>query len=347
MATASSPAPHPVFHALRVAAACTLCLFAVAWWRLEHANLAVWTSYMVTSKYPLSVFQSGLERTIGRGAGILAAVALVAVFPDAVFARILVETVLLFFFFYLFLSGRFAYTLINAALYLAVLVEMGRTQPEAVASQGWQMFLAVLVGSLVSDLVMWLSFGERSLEIQVPPTPLWPLRPDWVSHALMMIVTIHVTLITCRFAELPIDQSVISVMMLTAAADVQALLLKGELRVGGALLAAAWALGSFILLRYVPALTILAALLFAGIYLATYLSRTLGKYAYLGVQMGLVIPLLIVVPAHEFGSLGAAVLRLEGVLISLVSSVVVAGLWPAFPPPTDSTATPGTGGSHG
>ena len=76
---------------------------------------------------------------------------------------------------------------------------------------------------------------------------------------------------------------------------------------------------------------LLAGLLFLGQFVAAYLTRTAGKYAYLGVQMGLVLPMLAVASPAEFGSLTPVVQRLEGILLGLVASIVVAGLWPRFP----------------
>ncbi len=341
MATATPQPPNPALHALRVGCACTLSLLAASWWRLEHANLAVWTSFMVTTKFPITTFQSGLERILGRGVGILAAVALVGVFPDAPFARLLVEAPLLLVLFYAFFSGRSAFALVNAALYLAVLVEMGRTQPGIVAQQGWEMFLAVMAGCVASDLVMWLTFAEAGLHLHPGTNALLPVNREWLNHAAMMLVTVYLTLFVGRAVGLPIDKALVSVMILTAAADVQALLLKGEFRLEGALLATAWCLGAFVVMSRLPHLSLLAAFLFAGVYIAAYLAKVLGPAAYLGSQMGLVIPLVLVVPPHEFGSLTAVGQRVGGVVIGLASSVVVAGLWPRFPlrPATGTTAT--------
>jgi hypothetical protein len=70
---------------------------------------------------------------------------------------------------------------------------------------------------------------------------------------------------------------------------------------------------------------------FLGQFVAAYVTRTARKYAYAGVQMGLVLPMLIVAPRAKFGSLTPAVQRLEGILLGLIASVVVAGLWPRFP----------------
>jgi hypothetical protein len=339
MASATPQPPNPAVHALRDGGACTLCLFLSVWLGLEHANLAVWTCHMVLSAFPVTVFQRGVERTLGRGVGILAAVVLVSALPDQPFLRLLLESLLLLAMFYGYFAGRFAYALLNAGLYLAVLVEMGRTQPEAVALQGWEMFLAVLLGSLVSDVVVWLTGAERDLRLDPGKNPLFPLRTDWLNHSAMMIVTVTLTLLGCRYAELPVDQSVISVMMLTAGADVQAILVKGELRLGGAILAVAYVLVAFAVLALVPRLSVLAAFLFAGQYIAAYCSKVLTTRGYLGVQMGLVVPLLLVVPGDKVGSIAAALQRIEGVVIAIGASVAVAGLWPRFPlRPTEPAA---------
>src|SRR5262249_4050511 len=130
---------------------------------------------------------------------------------------------------------------------------------------------------------------------------------------------------------LPPAKTAISVMLLTVTPHLQALILKGELRIAGLLLAAVWALGTFVVVRLVPHLAVLAGLLFLGQFVAAYLTRTAGKDAYAGLQMGLVLPMLVVAPPAEFGSFTPAVQRLEGVLLGLVASVVVAGLWPRFP----------------
>jgi uncharacterized membrane protein YccC len=120
-------------------------------------------------------------------------------------------------------------------------------------------------------------------------------------------------------------------MLLTVAPHLQALLLKGELRIAGALLAAAWAFGMFLLLGSLQSFFLLAGLLFLGQFLAAYLTRMGGQYSYAGLQMGLVLPMLVVAPPSEFGSLTAAVQRLEGIGIALSASLLVGGLWPRFP----------------
>jgi hypothetical protein len=71
-------------------------------------------------------------------------------------------------------------------------------------------------------------------------------------------------------------------------------------------------------------------LLFLGSYLATYLAQTGGTWSYAGVQMGLVLPMILVVPAKEFGSMTAVFARLEGVVIALCCSILASSIAVAF-----------------
>jgi len=148
---------------------------------------------------------------------------------------------------------------------------------------------------------------------------------------LMLAVTVLVTLLGAHALGLPPEKAAISVMLLTVTPHVQAMILKGKLRLAGAFLAVGWAAGTFLVVALVPRLLVLAGLLFLGQFVAACLTRTAGKYAYAGVQMGLVLPMVVVAPPAEFGSLATAVRRLAGILLGLVASVVVAVLWPSFP----------------
>jgi uncharacterized membrane protein YccC len=120
-------------------------------------------------------------------------------------------------------------------------------------------------------------------------------------------------------------------MLLTVTPHVQAMILKGKLRLAGAFLAVAWAVSTFVLVGLLPHLVLLAGLLFLGQFVAAYLTQSAGKYTYAGLQMGLVLPMLVVAPPAEFGSFAPAVERLAGILLGLLASIVVAVLWPRFP----------------
>jgi uncharacterized membrane protein YccC len=317
--------------ALLTAGGTTFCLVLAEWLGLEHANLAVWTTYLVMAQYTFTSFQKGLERVVGRGLGILAGLVLTTWFHDTALLTMVLIGVLLTASFYLYFSGRLAYTFLQAGLYLVAMFQIGHANPAAAVSAAEALFAAIVLGVVVADVVTWLFGAERDLGIRFGDAPLWPLRAEWLNQSLMLAATVLLTILGAHALGLPPEKAAISVMLLTMTPHVQALILKGELRIAGALLATVWALGTFLLLSLLPHFALLAALLFLGQFVAAYVTGTAGKYAYAGVQMGLVLPMLVVAPRTEFGSLTPAVQRLEGILLGLVASVVVAGLWPCFP----------------
>ena len=326
--------------ALLTAAASVVCLALAEWWGLEHGNLAVWTVFMVTAQFPFSRFQKGLERVVGRGLGILAGLVLTTWFSDTSLLTLALIVVLLTTFFYFYFAGRLAYTFLNAGLYVVAMFQIGHANPAAAVPQAEGLFAAIVLGVVVADGVTWLAGAERDLRIRFGEAPLWPVRGDWLSRSLMLAVTVLLTLLGAHMLDLPPEKAAISVMLLTVSPHVQALALKGQLRIAGLVLATAWSLGIFLVVGLMPHFLVLAGLLFLGQFVAAYLTQTLGRYSYAGLQMGLVLPLIVVAPPAEFGRLTPAVQRLEGVLLGLVASVVVAGLWPRFPLANESAPGP-------
>ena len=306
-------------------------LVLAEWLGMEHSDLAVWTTYLVMAQYSFTRFQKGLERVVGRGLGILAGLVLTTWFHDTALLTLVVIALLLTTFFYFYFAGRLAYTFLQAGLYLVAMFQIGHANPAGAVWAAEGLFAAIVLGVVVAALVSWLSGAERDLGIQFGHAPLWPIRGDWLNQSLMLAVTVLLTLLGGHALGIPPEKAAISVMLLTVTPHVQALVLKGELRLAGAFLATVWAVVTFVLVVLLPHFALLAALLFLGQFVAAYLTQTTGKYAYAGLQMGLVLPMLVVAPPAEFGSFTPVVQRLEGVLLGLAASVVVAVLWPRFP----------------
>jgi uncharacterized membrane protein YccC len=292
------------------------------------------------AQYSFTRFQKGLERIVGRGLGILAGLVLTTWFQETALLTLVLIATLLITFFYLYFAGRLAYTFLQAGLYVVAMFQIGHANPASAVSAAWELFVAIVLGVVVADVVVWLLGAERDLGIQSGEASLWPLRGEWLSQSTMLAVTVLVTLLGAHLIGLSPEKAAISVMLLTVTPHVQAMILKGELRIAGALLAAAYAVGTFVLVGVLPHLPLLAVLLFLGQFVAAYVTRTAGEYAYAGLQMGLVLPMLVVAPRTEFGSLTPAVQRLEGILLGLVASVVVAVLWPRFPLADTPTPVP-------
>jgi uncharacterized membrane protein YccC len=298
---------------------------------LTHSNLAVWTTFLVLAQYSFTRFQKGVERVVGRGLGILAGLVLTTWFHDTPVLTGALIAVLLTTCFYCYFAGRLAYTFLQAGLYVVATFQIGHANPGSAVTAAAGLFAAVVLGVVVADVVTWLFGAERDLGIQFGEAPLWPPRGDWLSQSLMLVVTVLLTLFAAHALGLHPETAAISVMLLTVTPHVQAMVLKGELRLAGAFLAIGWAAVTFVVVTLVPHLLVLAGLLFLGLFVAVHLTRKAGKYAYAGLQMGLVLPMVVVAPPAEFGSLEPAVQRLGGILLGLVASVVVAILWPRFP----------------
>jgi uncharacterized membrane protein YccC len=320
-------------HALRVAATTTATLVVVEWLHLAHGNQAVWTTYMVLATFNFTAFQRGVERLGGRAVGVLLGVAFVTVFRDIPVLSLLLQGLVLLPTFYVYFAGRLAYAALNVGLYFAAMNLIGQAHPDATTAQGLGLLGAIALGVFIAELGAWLTGLEQDLRIHTEGEPLWPLRRDWVSHAVMMAATVVLTQVVTHWMRLPAEKAVISVMILTGTADLRQMLAKGEMRVLGAVLGSAWAFGTFLLLSLSPHFLLLVVLLFAGIFIAAYAARAAGAYTYIGVQMGLVIPLLLVGPPEEFGDLTGGLQRLLGVTIAMVVSLLVAGLWPRSVPP--------------
>jgi hypothetical protein len=233
-------------------------------------------------------------------------------------------------FFYVYFAGRLAYTFLNAGFYLAYIVSVGVADPSAAVPQGKALLLAIVLGVVVADLVMWLTGAESDLRIQVAGQPLLPLNYANLNHSLMLTVTVALTQFVTGYLNLPIATTITSLMILTIAPDIQSMLRKSEMRVFGALLGTAMAFGSFLLLIQLPHFLLLEALLFLGMFLAAYLTRASETYSYAGLQMGLVLPLVLVMPLRECASIHAGLQRLEGIATAVVMSVLVGGFWASF-----------------
>jgi uncharacterized membrane protein YccC len=316
--------------ALRGALAATICLVLAEWWHLEYASLAVWTTHMVTVQYPFTAFQKGVERILGRGLGILGGWVILTLFHNAPVLALTLKLVALLACFYVYFSGRLAYTFINAGFYLAGIVSIGVADPSAAFQQGKAFFWAVVLGVVVADLVMWLTGGESDLRIQAGGEPLLPLNYARLNNSLMLVVTVALTQLVTSYLDLPTTAVITALLVLTITPDVHAMLKKNELRIFGTVLGTVWGIGSLLLLVQLPHFPLQAALLFLGIFVAAYLGRASRTYSLVGVQMGLVLPLALVMPLRESVNIHAGLQRLEAIVTAVVILVLVAGIWAAF-----------------
>ncbi len=330
--------------ALRTAAAVSICLICAEALHLRQPGLAVWSCYMVHMQVAFTTFQKGVERILGRGMGILLALVLATLTRNAWGLGVVLELLAIVPLFYIYFSGRLSYTFLNAGLYLASVMEIARTDPTTATTQAGDLFWAIVVGVAVAVLVSWVSGAERDIAIHTEGEPLWPVDRDRLLHSVMLMLTVALVQLVSHILRLSTTAAIISVMLLTITPDYQSLLRKGELRLAGAVLAILFATATLLLLVRQPNFPLLVLALFLGTYLAAArLSRFSERWSYAGVQMGLVLPMILVVPHHEIGSLGSAFARVGGALLAIAASIMVGVVWAAIapsPPLPMSTASP-------
>jgi uncharacterized membrane protein YccC len=288
----------------------------------------------VLVQYSFTSFQKGVERILGRGSGILVALVLATLTRNAWGLGWVLEMLALVPLFYIHFSGRLAYTFLNAGLYLAAVMEMARSDPASVNSQAGDLFVAIVVGVAVAVLVNWLSGAEHDVSIRTEGEPLLPVDGSRLRHSVMLMLTVALVQVASHLLKFSTTTSLISVLLLTITPDFQSLLRKGELRLAGAGLAIVFACGAILLLMRIPSFPLLVVLMFLGTFLATTMARTSDRWGYAGVQMGLVLPMILVVPQQEFGTLTTALARVAGALLAIVASILVGLIWAAlFPTP--------------
>lgn len=314
--------------ALRVAFASTLSALFAESMHLEYGFLAVLTAHLVMSQFDHTSFQKGIERIVGRSLGILCGTLVVGIFQQMPVVALLVEWLILLAFFYVYFSGRLAYTFLQGGLYLASIAEIGYRHPELLFPAATQFLEAIVLGVVVALLVNWLTGADRTLTITAAGNPLLPIRGEWISHSLMLVVTVAITLRITRLLELPTGPAVVSVLVLTITNDRRSMIHKGVQRLEGAVLGGLAGLVSLLILAHLPHLPILLALCFLCMFVAAYITTSSAAYSYVGLQMGLVTPMVLVVPRSELVSASPALERVEGVLIGMATSVIVRVLWP-------------------
>jgi uncharacterized membrane protein YccC len=180
--------------------------------------------------------------------------------------------------------------------------------------------------------VSWVTGAEEEIALHTEGQPLWPISKDRLVHSVVLVLTVALVHLLSHVLELSATSAIVSVLLLTITPDYQSLLHKGQLRIAGAILAIAFATVSLFLLVRIPSFALLVAALFLGIFLAVSLARLSERWNYAGVQMGLVLPMILVVPHVEFGSLHTAFARIGGAFLAIAASMLVGVIWGAIAP---------------
>jgi uncharacterized membrane protein YccC len=316
--------------ALRVAAAAAIALVIAEWWHLPHTNLAVWTTHMVMSSHVHTTFQKGVERIVGRGGGILLGTLIVSLFGEQKLLALGLEIVGLLGFFYAHFCGRLAYTYFNAGLYLQAMLQLGDGDPSAAWVNGGWMFLAIVVGVVVAYVVSWITGAERDLSIVPGEGSLLPIRREPLGRAAQITVTMLLAQYVFFALDMPPDANTYTLFMVSVIPDLQKMRERTGHYVGGILAGVAYAIPSLVLLNRVLHLPMFVALVGLGEFLASYLAQSPGNLKFVGIEMGMIFPLLLVLPCDKIETPSMTFYNIIALFTYTLLAVVVGWVWVAF-----------------
>jgi uncharacterized membrane protein YccC len=337
----ATPAPSAVPLALRIAVASTCCLVISEFLQLQETSLSVYTAFLIMVLFPISSFQKGVERFVGRMLGLVYALLLVWYFLDTpmlYFALLMAGQLTAC---YVYLSGRLAYAALMAAIFIGVVGLIGLTAPTTAPGYVASAAVQLIVGEGVAFLVNFITGAERTLAIVVQGQPLLPLRRDWLNTAAMLSTGQVVTIMWTLELGLPAMPTLVSAMIIgiTPGGNL-ARWKKAEQRWEGAILAAAYCLAAVVVLSHIPYFSLMVALVGFAMFLAAYLTKTRTAHSYVFQQMGMVVAMVLIADHGEIGSIDKALQRIAGVAIGLLAAGTIALVWPHTEIPVAAPPSP-------
>lgn len=314
---------------LRIAVAATGCLLVSEWWHLEQTALSVYSVHLAMVSFPFSAFQKVVERIGGRLLGVFYGLVLVEFFLETPLLFLVLLVLGLLAFFYVNASGRVAYAALMGGLFLGVIALKGIIAPASASHYAAALVPQLLLAGFMSFLVNWVSGAERTMQLITAGEPWWPPRASWLNKSAMVTTAMAAAMGLAFKFDLPELPTLISATILgVSSPDPRTMGHKAVQRALGAVLGGGLALGAIILLVLLLSFVLLLVLVFAGMFLAAYLSKFSVTNSYTYLQMGMVLPMVLLGSTGAIGTIDTAVQRLIGVGAGLLSAEVVFLLWP-------------------
>jgi uncharacterized membrane protein YccC len=326
--------------ALRIATAGCICLFLSEWLRLQQAALGVYTCHLAMVLFPYTAFQKVMERLFGRIIGVVYGLLVALFFANFPVLLLVLAWLGQMAFFTLNATGRFAYGALMGGMFLGLLAEQGTTTPLAAEAYAVALVEQLVLASIVIIAVNYATGAERTFVIETGEGPFWPPKPEWLSKGAMVSTGLSLAGFVAMWCDLPVMPTMVSATILAISTlNPVEMGKKAYLRVVGAVLGGGYALFIILLLQFMPYFSLLLLLLFLGMFLAAYGTKVTGFHSYGFMQMGLVLPMVLIESDGGIGTVETALQRLVGILAGLFVSELVFVCWPwsiqatAAPPP--------------
>jgi uncharacterized membrane protein YccC len=135
------------------------------------------------------------------------------------------------------------------------------------------------------------------------------------------------TLLVSAYFDLPAVPAAVSAVIIGMAPDRPAMVHKGWQRALGAVVGGGYAFVGLLILARLPYLGLLLTFVFVGMFLAAYFTKASQAYSYVALQMGMVVPMVLIGQQDELGHPWPAVQRFVGVWTGLSISLAVHWVW--------------------
>jgi uncharacterized membrane protein YccC len=211
---------------------------------------------------------------------------------------------------------------------MVVVVATGLRDPDLAPHTAAAIIEQILLGVAASFSVAWLGRLETEVKFDATAPPLWPIRFDWLNHSARITAGMLAAFGVTMYFDLPITAAMVSAGIIGVAPGQRARLVKGSERLAGAVLGSLYAFPALWLIYCVPRFGVLLVLVCFGMFLAAYFTRTAVSHGYVFLQMGLVIPMVLIGTGDVVGSAETAIDRLIGVWTAMMVTLAVETLWP-------------------
>lgn len=192
------------------------------------------------------------------------------------------------------------------------------------------MFLAIVVGVVISYMVTWLTFGERDLSIVPGEGHLWPIRGEPLARAAQMIVTMLGAQYVFFALDLPPRSNTYGLFLLSVIPDLHSALTRGRFFRAGFLLASFGSIVAVLFINRVPHLPFFVVVVAGTLFLASYLGQSKTGWSAVGTEFGQIFTLLVVTPAARVETPAATLYDIASLYVFMAIALVVAYLWVAL-----------------
>jgi hypothetical protein len=169
--------------------------------------------------------------------------------------------------------------------------------------------------------------------LMVTKRHVWPIDVLAAKHAIKITLGIFWVIWSGAYLGWPAGiQSMIAVIVMTAQPNLGRAHLRFNLRFWGVLIGSALGLLGLMMLSHFLSFSILLILIFISMFVSAYIAQGPESIAYFGLQMGVMIPLVLLFHNGPTVDMTFAIQRFVGVLeAALVSAFILYYIWPTQP----------------